>query len=360
LELFFYISGMGLEKLSKLQVGIGWCMAIQIYAMPLNGQRQNQNNRQQSIPFWMAIARSTKGGRQLDGIFDRLKSKKAILPVGAQGLGAKGEEAVPNRPKSKKAILPIFVQSLGTSGEKRVPNRPKPVKNVPSKLPAEARDVSGAGENSASVSTEEKDNARETFSVVSRAASNPTENIAAPCNENQSERVTIPADYKLYNVPGDGLCGYWATLTARKAKEAGDETSLRVERKEVFELLRQLSDCIAYTVKKENKTDQEVEMVNEIDQLLRDGYAKDYEDLYQRIERGQMQLDSPLALFLAQVVGYNIILEWEGVKSGRSVHVQERYRANNAQGIIIIYYSGNGSGGHYQAIIPSKINVVFN
>jgi hypothetical protein len=348
---------MGLEKLSKLQVGIGCCISIQIYAMPLNGQRQNQNNRQQSVPFWVAIARSTQWGKRLD---DQPQSKKAVLPVGVQGLGVDGEGIVPNQPKSKKTILPIFVQSLGTRGEKKVPNRLKPVKNVPPKLPADVRDASEERKNLASEPAAERDSAREASPIPFEAASSPTENIAAPCNENQSERIIIPAGYRLHNVPGDGLCGYWATLAAQKAGEAGDETSVRVERKEVFELLRRLSDFIAYTVKKENKTDQEVEMVNEIDQLLRDGYAKDYENLYQRIEKGQMQLDSPLAVFLAQVVGYNIILEWEGVKSGRSVHVQERYRADNAQGVIMIYYSGNGSGGHYQAIIPSEISIILN
>jgi hypothetical protein len=174
------------------------------------------------------------------------------------------------------------------------------------------------------------------------------------------ERFTVPPGYKLHNVPGDGLCGYWATLAAQKACEFGSETSIKVEKKEVSELLRQLSDYIAHILGKENKTDKEMEMSHEIEQLFRDGYAKNNEDLYQKIEKGQMQLDSPLAIFLAQMLGYNIILEWEGMKDGKNVHVQERYRADNAKGTIIIYYSGNGSGGHYQAIVPNRVSIHFD
>jgi hypothetical protein len=505
---------MGLEKLSKMQVGIGCCISLQIYAMPLNEQKQNQSDLRQSVPFWKTIAGSVQRKKLPDGIPNQSTSTKTIpskipagvqslgtrggkiapnqststktipskvpagvqslgtrgggivpnqststktspskipagvqslgtqgggivpnqststktisskVPAGVQSLGTKGGGIVPNQSTSTRTIpskIPAGVQSLETRGEKIVPNQSTSTKTIPSKVPAVVQNSSGKREDLASVPAVKKDNARGASLVPSEVASSlpgnnitatfdgdsseraiilskeipavvqsssgkgedsvpavekdsargaslvpsevsslPENDIAATYDGDSSERITIPTDYKLHNVPGDGLCGYWATLVARKAKEADDETSVRVERKEVFELLGQLSDHIAYTVKKEDKTDQETEMVNEIDQLLRDGYAKDYEDLCQRIEKGQMQLDSPLAVFLAQVIGYNIILEWEGIKSGQSVHVQELYRANNAQGTIIIYYSGNGSGGHYQAIIPGKISVIFS
>jgi hypothetical protein len=173
-------------------------------------------------------------------------------------------------------------------------------------------------------------------------------------------RLIIPAGYRLCNVPGDGLCGYWATLAAKKAHEFRKERTIKVEKKEVFELLKKLSDYVAYIVGKKNKTDREIEMGHEIEQLQRDGYVKNNEDLCQKLEKGKMQLDSPLTIFLAETIGYNIILEWEGIKAEKNVHVQERYQADNAEGTIIIYYSGNGSGGHYQAIIPNGINVNFN
>jgi hypothetical protein len=288
----------------------------------------------------MAIARNTQRKKQ----FDRRKLFNQPTPT----------KTIP--PK-----LPAVVQSLDTKDGQILPNQLTPTKNIPSKLPAVVQDFSGEGEISVSEPAVEKDSVREASSIPSEAASISLENdFAATFNGDQSERVAIPPDYKVHNVPGDGLCGYWATLAAQRAEEADDGTSVRVEKKDVFELLGQLADRIAYTIKKEDKTDRELEMVDEIDQLLRDGYAKDYEDLYQRIEKGQMQLDSPLAVFLAQVIGYNIIVEWEGIKSGKNVHVQERYQTNDAQGTVIIYYSGNGSGGHYQAIISRKINVVFN
>jgi hypothetical protein len=328
---------MRLKKLSKSRIGICCCISVQNFAMPSDERKQNQNDPRPSVPFGRAIARSAHG-RRFAG--------KVLL----------------GRPAHKKFIhsgLPAAVQSLESKKGKLLPNRPTPKKNIHLKSTAVAQDFSGKRGDSLSEPVVAKDSVPEASPISSEAI--PSENdLAVGFDGTPSERVTIPTGYKLHNVPGDGLCGYWATLAARKALEADDGTSVQVEKKEVFELLRQLSDCIAYTVEKGDKTDQEVEMVDEIDQMFRGGYAKDYGDLYRRIEGGQMQLDSPLAVFLAQAIGYHIILEWKGIKSGKSIHVRERYRADDARGTIIIYYSGNGSGGHYRAIIPCKINVVFD
>jgi hypothetical protein len=172
-------------------------------------------------------------------------------------------------------------------------------------------------------------------------------------------RFAPPPGYKVLNVPGDGLCGFWAVATAKKAKEVGGNASIRIERKEIFELLKRLSDQIAYVAKKGNKTDAEVAMMEEIDQLIRDRYARDYENLCERIKQGRMQLDTPLAIFLAQGIGYNIIIEWEGIKVGKRVHVREECKTEGARGTLMIYYSGNGSGGHYQAIVLTGVGAVF-
>jgi hypothetical protein len=174
------------------------------------------------------------------------------------------------------------------------------------------------------------------------------------------EKFKLPPGCKMHNVPGDGLCGFWATLAALKVKEKGNAASVRVEKKEIFELLKRLSNRIAQLIKKESKTPEEQEMICELDQLIRDGYAKDYDDLCRKLEQGKMQLDSPLAMFLAQEINYNIVLHWEGVRRGERGHVREQYGAKNPRGTIMIYYSGNGSGGHYQAIIPADAHVDFN
>jgi hypothetical protein len=199
------------------------------------------------------------------------------------------------------------------------------------------------------------------------APSLPSKESQSPAKAGASVSVTVfekefrvPAGFKIHNVPGDGLCGYWATLAAKKAKEEGSGTPIRVTRKEIFELLKRLADRIAHTIKKADKTEDELAMIEEIDQLIRDGYSKDYENLFQRIEGGQMQLDSPLATFLALEIGHNIALEWEGQKNGKKIHVREWYKSDDSSEAITIYYSGNGSGGHYQVIVPRNISVTFN
>jgi hypothetical protein len=82
--------------------------------------------------------------------------------------------------------------------------------------------------------------------------------------------------------------------------------------------------------------------------------------LVRKLEQGKMQLDSPFAMFLAQEIGYNIILHWEGVRRGERGHVREQYEVKDSRGTIAIYYSGNGSSGHYQAIVPADARVNFN
>jgi hypothetical protein len=172
-------------------------------------------------------------------------------------------------------------------------------------------------------------------------------------------KFTIPNGYRLQDVPGDGLCGYWAILTAKKAMEEGMATQILVTKREVFDLLWRLSEQIDCAIKKENKTDVEIERANEIDQLIRDGYAKNYGDLCEKIKKGWMQFDSPLAIFLAREIGSDIVLEWNGTAGKKNCHGREVYRTDDADGSITIYYSGNGSCGHYGAIIPAKINVVY-
>jgi hypothetical protein len=364
---------------------------IQIDGMASSGQ--NQKGSRYYVPFWKAVVRKILKEKQL--------KEKDALPVLSERAPIHGKEDIAARRSSfvkiirsklsvatrdSKTIaeevevsesastvekddshdaLPILSERALTHGKRDITiRRPSFVKIIHSKPSVTVRDsktIAEEGEVSESASTVEEDDNYDAFSVFPEMASiYGEEDIAFIPDEDERERLPIPAGYRLCDVPGDGLCGYWATFTAKKAEEVGDEASIRVEKKEIFELLGRLSDRIAHTLKRENKTDMEMEMVSEIDQLLRDGYAKDYEDLYGKIEKGQLQLDSPLTIFLAQEVGYNIIVEWKGTKDGKNICVQERYQVDDGQGTIIIYYSGNGSGGHYQAIIPSRISVVFN
>ncbi|MDR1367041.1 MAG: hypothetical protein LBJ13_04035 [Puniceicoccales bacterium] len=175
----------------------------------------------------------------------------------------------------------------------------------------------------------------------------------------------IPLGYEIKNVPGDGLCGYWAVLVAEAAienEQNGKNISIHITKKNVFDLLKRLSDRIAYTIHREDKTDTEQKMVAEIDQLIRDRYGNNREALCQKIEAGSVQLDSPLLLFLAQEIGYDIFVNWSGkMRDGSTRLEREQYASGCADAKRIrIDYSGNGSAGHYQAIIPVGMNVRFN
>jgi hypothetical protein len=80
------------------------------------------------------------------------------------------------------------------------------------------------------------------------------------------------------------------------------------------------------------------------------------------IEAGSVQLDFPLSVFLTQEIGYDILVNWNcKMPNGKVIRKQEQYISGcaNAEEISIDYF-GNGSGGHYQAIIPIGMNVRFD
>jgi hypothetical protein len=52
------------------------------------------------------------------------------------------------------------------------------------------------------------------------------------------ETFKLRREYKLHNGPGDELCRFWATLAVLKVKEKDSAAFVRVEKKEVFELLK--------------------------------------------------------------------------------------------------------------------------
>jgi hypothetical protein len=179
------------------------------------------------------------------------------------------------------------------------------------------------------------------------------------------ESEEVPLGYEIKDVPGDGLCGYWAVLVAvaaAKNAQSGKNTSIHISKKDVFDLLKRLSDRIMYTICKEDKTDDEQSRVGEINQLICDGYGNDCKALCRKIEAGFMQLDSPLLVFLALEIGYDIWVNWRGrMQNGETKFKRERYASGCANAEIVrVIYSGNGSFGHYRAIIPKGINVCFN
>jgi hypothetical protein len=143
-------------------------------------------------------------------------------------------------------------------------------------------------------------------------------------NENNSLKL-IPDGYKLQNVPGDGLCGYWALLVSKKAKNLESETVISVSKKEIRKLLKRLSAKVAYVLGKKNKTQYELEMVEEIDQLIHDHYAENYGDLYQKIEAGSLQLISPLTLFLAQEMECDIVIKSAHRRGRKTFHDTNLY-----------------------------------
>jgi hypothetical protein len=184
-------------------------------------------------------------------------------------------------------------------------------------------------------------------------------------SDKPEEEIEIQPGYKIKNVPGDGSCGYWAILLAKAAAERTPNEKnepICVSRKDVLALWKRLSDRIAHTIFKKDKTDDEIKMVEEIDQLIRDKYGNNREMLCQEIEAGSVQLDSPLLLFLAPEIGCDIFVNWKGkMRDGSVTHRREHYVSGCSDAKKIeIDYSGDGSGGHYRAIIPVGIKVHFD
>jgi hypothetical protein len=306
-------------------------------------QKENSAPQNPTLPkktAWLSIAAARRGGKNVK-----------ILNPSALKLLPKAKFV---SPKTSEKISEEVSEKTPEKNSIKIPE--KVFEEVPEKIPEKN-----------SVKTSEK-----ASEGVPEKVSEKTSKEEKPSSSGETvtihwDEFTLPQGYKLQNVPGDGLCGFWAVLAALKVKEKGNAASVHVERKEVFDLLKRLSDRIKKLVKKENKTEEEQEMVRELDQLIRDGYAKDHDDLVCKLERGEMQLDSPIATFLAQEIGYTIVLRWQGIRKGEMIFVLEQYVAKSPQEVtmsprkvIVIQYFGNGSGGHYWAVVPVGANVSFN
>ncbi|MDR2807131.1 MAG: hypothetical protein LBB11_03170 [Puniceicoccales bacterium] len=179
----------------------------------------------------------------------------------------------------------------------------------------------------------------------------------------KNKKISFIADgYKLQNVPGDGLCGYWAILTAEKAQNAG-AASIQITKKEVLELLKKLANCITniQASNSKSKTGEYSGILYGLDLLMQEEHVTAYSDLCEKIKKGTIQLDTPLTALLAKEIRCDIVCKWIRRNNyGQLSHRQDIYSSGimNAKKITI-YYEGNGSSGHYQAIIPEHISVNF-
>ncbi|MDR2807132.1 MAG: hypothetical protein LBB11_03175 [Puniceicoccales bacterium] len=178
----------------------------------------------------------------------------------------------------------------------------------------------------------------------------------------------IPKGYALKDVPSDGCCGYWAVLTAKKAQEMErTKTTICIRKNEILEILKQLADRIAYTADKENKSIDEIDRMDVINQLICEGFAKNYDDLYKKIKAKQMQLDFPLIPFLTDVLHCTISVRSKRKSQGNFIctfHADPSQNGGNSEHtrpvtVAMIHYSGDGFRGHYQAITPEGVEVKF-
>ena len=163
----------------------------------------------------------------------------------------------------------------------------------------------------------------------------------------------IPDGYELKNVPGDGLCGYWSILMTQKVLDQPNQSTIYVKRSEILKLLKQIADDIAYVRGKKEKTEEDLLALEEIESLVKNDGHKDFETFLNRLERGSVELDSPITFFVAKRLGVDIHVKREVHEKGNLRVLRHIYRSNAPDGgAIQIYYSGNGAGGHYQGIIP--------
>lgn len=165
----------------------------------------------------------------------------------------------------------------------------------------------------------------------------------------------VPDGYELKNVPGDGLCGYWAVLVAKKVRDQERLREIFVSKQEVKDLLKQLSDYIAYVDGRKEQSEEERSALEEINTLIENGNYKNLNDFLNRLEAGLVELDSPLLVFLARRIGMGIQVKKDEVYKGKRLVIHHEYEANGVEageGYLQLFYKGNGAGGHYQAILP--------
>ncbi|MDE6576422.1 MAG: hypothetical protein K2L24_03445 [Opitutales bacterium] len=179
--------------------------------------------------------------------------------------------------------------------------------------------------------------------------------------------VLVPPGFRLYNVPGDGLCGFWAVLVVKKIAEQHGARDIYVKKSEVLALLKRLSDRIAYVRGKQDRTPEDTEALEEIATLIANDTEKKEEDLnntdwnqfLRKLEQGRLELDSPLTVFLAPVIGFDILVKKEEFQKGLRKIITHTYKGNfqTEEDPIPIFYRGDGRGGHYQSIVPQTCNI---
>lgn len=182
--------------------------------------------------------------------------------------------------------------------------------------------------------------------------------------------VLVPPGYRLQNVPGDGLCGFWAILVAKKIAEQRNARDIYVKKSDVLAFLKRLADRIAYVRKKHDRTADDTEALEEIATIIANDTGKKEEDLKDadwdafltKLEEQRIELDSPLTVFAAPLIGFDIVVKKEEYAKALRKIISHMYKGNFAsdEEPISIFYQGNGIGGHYQAIIPKDCHVHFN
>lgn len=182
--------------------------------------------------------------------------------------------------------------------------------------------------------------------------------------------VLVPPGYRLQNVPGDGLCGFWAILVAKKIAEQRNARDIYIKKSDVVAFLKRLADRIAYVRKKHDRTADDTEALEEIATIIANDTGKKEEDLKDadwdtfltKLEEQHVELDSPLTVFAAPLIGFDIVVKKEEYAKAFRKIISHTYKGNCSPGeeAISIFYQGNGKGGHYQAIIPKDCRVHFN
>ena len=167
---------------------------------------------------------------------------------------------------------------------------------------------------------------------------------------------SLPKGYELQNVPGDGLCGYWAILTALKISKSPKKESIEVYDSEVVVLANEIADYIkhlAYPEEPYERSADDYWMLWQIKYYTENCGNEKYEtirDFLEKLRDRSVQMDHSLFEIVARCLKVRIYVDGDEKRDeyktfGTSEYVPE---GNTLR----IYYSGKGNAGHYQVIAP--------
>ena len=190
----------------------------------------------------------------------------------------------------------------------------------------------------------------------------------------------LPEGCELQNVPGDGLCGYWAVLTALKILEDPNKEVIDVTDSEVSDLANKFAEYIENIHSNEQENEEAFlqlatlmpeygmgQNVAENDAIV--------ESFLQSLRGLHIQMDYTFYRMIMKIFEidlevksytkrkdeygcYNMFSSKEesDERNKKDETTQDDKTKDNKKGMIQLYYEGNGRFGHYQVIAPKLKN----